>query len=1023
MFLKAKIHLLLLLILVLSSPSVFAQKKFFISNFTTKTGLPDNDLKSLQFDKDGFLWATYTNGLLRFDGYNFRNFVTSKVPYTAFLLSRTLDGEILALDASGTVFEIKNQKIDTLRKGAVNSINYYTSKGFLPSKNFYFKSTTPHFNAKRDTNWFFPPLYLFPQSREDCIIRTKTGLGLYHFTTHKKDLNLEQFNPRNFICINREIYFFSEQNQLYWVNQKQWRAEMCMIKGDILKDPYFKALPELLSSTVWDYNSSASCVLIENNLYEFSAIKNNPKIIESSFITNELPQNCIINALIYKPQDNLLLVSTDTRGLFIYREQKFKFLTYPNPERGTNNAYYCQLELDSNRIFTDWNREFSIKGGTKSSLKIKRNYSDNIFRDRSGFLYYLSGEEHLKKLNPKTNISTPIYDPRKSFVLCYYQEGDSIWVGTTNSIGYIKNDTLHTVKLLDNNSSNSNLFQIMRWKENKIWFCNYTGVFKYDPVRNTVDTLQDLYQKYPYNFTLFKDYLIIGTFGRGYYFYKDGKAVQMPLDRNHYLLQAYFFVNDTLGYTWIGTSNGIYKTRFNDLDHYFKDTSFKVSYMHYGEEDGILSPEFNGGCVPPVVNLKNGYTSMPNVEGLVWFKPSEIKNPDFFKPFFIDGVFADDSLFSVDKHLVLGKDFGTLRIEFSTPYWGTPDNLDIEYCLEGYTKKWVPLKIAQNSLVFSNLPSGEYTFRLRKRSGFDATNYISTALQISIPKKFYETLSFYIICLIGTLLFSFVVARLYARNIQKRNIALEKSVQQRTMELIMANAELKESVSVKDKLISIISHDIVTPLRFITMVARKGSEKHAKIDSEKIQEALIDIKNTSEKLHDNAQNILNWIKHQNKRITLNKSNVALNAFLEEVADMFKEIASNKGTVIINKISDDDLIKSDKSILFIVLHNLISNSTKFTSNGLITITGLALEHTYSIVIEDNGVGMTQEQLQRIQNIQEKKPVTSSNPTIGDGGNGLGYIIISELIEMLSGSIHVASSVGKGTRVEIILPLQI
>lgn len=129
--LKSLIPFLYFLLLVNHSS---AQKKFFISNYTTKNGLPENNLQSMATDKDGFLWASYSNGLLRFDGHNFRNFVTTKIPYTAFVITHTTDQSLLAWDASGTVFEINNQKVETLRKGATNSINYFLPKGTIPSK-------------------------------------------------------------------------------------------------------------------------------------------------------------------------------------------------------------------------------------------------------------------------------------------------------------------------------------------------------------------------------------------------------------------------------------------------------------------------------------------------------------------------------------------------------------------------------------------------------------------------------------------------------------------------------------------------------------------------------------------------------------------------------------------------------------------------------------------------------------------------------------------------------------------------
>lgn len=994
-----------------------AQNKYYITNYTTKNGLPENNLQSLQFDSAGFLWISYSNGLLRFDGFNFRNYTTSSVPYSSFSINKTTQQELLAWDVSGTVFEIKNQKIISLRKGPVNSINYFTLKGTLPSKSYYLNATTPHFNTKRDRNWHYPPLTVFPITGEDAVIRTKTGVGYYHFTQLKRSLDLQSYSPTHFIGINNQIYFFTANNQIYRIDVNLWKVIPCNLIGDLATSFLFKNHPELLSNTFWDYSTSSSCLLFENSLFELKTDASAPNLVKTKLLTSEIPQNCLVTSLIYHPKDELLLVSTDSRGLFVFREQKFKFLTYPNPERGTNNSYYFQLDIDSNTVYTDWGREFTKEGGRKSSLNLDRNYSENVFRDKSGWLWYMKNERILKRYNPRSKEVKTIFNPKNELVLCFYEEGDSIWVGCTQSIGYVKNDTLRIVKELENNNSNSNIFQLMRWKNNKLLVCNYTGLFEYDPITQDLDTIKELYQKYPYSFIVYNDFLMISTFGRGYYFYKDGITRKMPQDANHYLQQAYLFVNDSAGYTWIATSNGIYKTRFADLEKYFYDTTYAVSYLHYGEEEGIASPEFNGGCVPSYITLKNGYTSLPNGEGLVWFKPSEINNPDFSSAVYIDGIYADDSLQIQSKLNVIPSNCRLVRIDFSTPFWGTSDNLMLEYKLEGYSKQWLRLTSNQNSVSFSNLSSGNYVFKLRKRSGLNPNDFIVTSIPFVVEKKYYETIWFLLGCILLAALFTFIVARIYAYNINKRNKALELSVQQRTAELIKANDELKQSVSVKDKLISIIAHDIITPLNFITVVAQKSARKNTQLDYENMQSVLADIKNTTQKLRDNAQNILSWIKHQNKRITINKGNIAVAAFVEDISDQFIEIAASKNSQITVSISEEDIIKSDATILSIVLHNLISNACKFTENGSIEIIGGFTLTGYSFTVKDNGSGMKKEQKARILSIVSKVSGHSIMPVTGDHGNGLGYIIIGELLEFIKGTLSLESEVGVGTSVTI------
>ena len=429
-------------------------------------------------------------------------------------------------------------------------------------------------------------------------------------------------------------------------------------------------------------------------------------------------------------------------------------------------------------------------------------------------------------------------------------------------------------------------------------------------------------------------------------------------------------------------------------------------------------------CIAFMFCVPAGLCSSVNFElpdGLVWFNPTKVIDATLLKPLMIDAVFFDNVPISIENFKVIPSNIQTIRFDFVTSFWGNSDNLILEYRLDGYNKKWLTVRNSQQSIEFSNLQSGQYTLQIRKHAGFGNANFIEAKLPFYVEKQFYEQVWFLFLCALLGVSFTIMVARLYADNIKKRNIVLEHNVQQRTLELSKANQELHHSVTVKDKLITIISHDIVTPLKFITMVARTGGDKNSTLDKEKIQNALFDIKNTSEKLHDNAQNILNWIKYQNKRIVTSKNSVAIGALAEEIAELFKEIAASKGTKIENNISHDDIIKTDKNIISIILHNLVSNAAKFTRNGSILIYTTQDTKNYKISIEDSGNGINAVQLQRIKSILKKEQIQNVNLTSGENGNGLGYVIISELIELLKGSISIESTLEKGTKVTVELPV--
>ena len=1014
--LLAHFPLSIFFLLIGLNASIEAKAQYTSINYNSKNGLTENNVYSLFLDTSNFLWASFDDGLMRFDGKQFRKYFSTLNTYGSLQLCKTLAGEMLILDADGGVFRFYNNKEDTLRKSVVNSLNSYAINGIIPTSSTYLKLLNPHINKNIDKKYFINPFTLLPLSETNYFIRSR--VGLFQFKNGKliTELNLLSYQPSHFIRINGSYYFFSKTNKLYLLDENKLTVTECTLMGNILKRIDFTDSNTNISDLFWDYNNSDPCLLIENSLYSLTASSTNKTVVTCDLLTDAVPDNCSITSIIYSKKNRFIAFGTDTRGLFIYKEALFKTLTYPNPEINTSNAYYSQIEIDSNTLFTDWGRNFTINGGVKSRWNIKCEPEENIFKDRKGILW-LRQNARIFKYNTLTGELKQIYNPTNEIPFSFYEEGDSLWVGSTRGFFYIKNDSIKLNVYLNNGETNTNLSQIFRGKDHKLWFCNFTGVYSYNEQSKTVDTLKSLYLKFPYNISFYGDYLMVGTNGGGYYFHKDGKTVHMPADKTGGLRQVHTIFVDDSKYAWISTNKGLFRTGINELIAYFNDTTHRLVYEYFGEENGIRCTEFNGGANPSYLYLKNGYLSLPTMDGLVWFKPNNINEFISESPIFIDAVYLDGKPALMHTSLNVPAKVANLQIDFTTPYWGNTENLFLEYKLIGYSKDWTSLPGLQRSIYFSNLPSGEYVLQLRKRSRLLHSTFVSIEIPIHIEKKYFETWWFILLCISGVIFLIVVIARIYAKNIKLRNTILEENVKQRTFELTAANNELKNSVSEKDKLISIISHDILTPLRFIKMVASKGADKTTLLEKEKIQSALSDIKNTSERLYDNAQNILNWIKHQNKRIVVHKTNVAIGVLAEEITEMFSEIAASKGTEINNLVSFDDVIKSDKNILSIILHNLVSNSVKFTHHGSIRISAHQIGTSYFICIEDSGYGMNEELLTRIKKTLKKEAQISINISSGENGNGLGYLIITELLELIEAKLSIESTVGKGTKVTI------
>jgi signal transduction histidine kinase len=491
----------------------------------------------------------------------------------------------------------------------------------------------------------------------------------------------------------------------------------------------------------------------------------------------------------------------------------------------------------------------------------------------------------------------------------------------------------------------------------------------------------------------------------------------MPMDASNCLRSVHGFILDDSNYVWMSTNRGIFKTHIEEINSYLSDTTRSIYYSYFGQDDGLENIEFNGGCDPNCIKLKNGYFSFSSMEGLVWLNPLKINDLLPKSDIFIDEISSDNKIIYNRNNILLPSNFNEVSFAISSPYWGNNANLQFEYNLEGLNKTWLPLKNSNLSISYPNLPSGKYILHIRKKAGKGYNNYVFKNIPFEIQKRMYEEAWFLFMCIGFFILGVIGIVRVFSYRIRQRNLQLEKTIQSRISELLDLNNELsasekklKQSVDIKNMLISIISHDIITPLRFISITAKNAFKGKNMLNMDFIK----DIQTTSDKLHHNAQNILNWIRYQNNLIKVSKESVALNPLVEDQLDLIAEMTNQKRNTFINDISYDDVIFTDSTILNIIVQNIFSNANKYCQNATIHVSGEHVGDKYHLHIEDNGPGMSKENLMRIKEIKALRSVE-----VLSNRSGIGYIIIVELLELLHNKISIESEEGKGTKITLIL----
>jgi len=416
--------------------------------------------------------------------------------------------------------------------------------------------------------------------------------------------------------------------------------------------------------------------------------------------------------------------------------------------------------------------------------------------------------------------------------------------------------------------------------------------------------------------------------------------------------------------------------------------------------------------------MANGRLAFPTLEGIVVFDPSDVLDPVPAGRIRLASVQLDGTVMDPATELQFPPDHDELNIQLSLPYWGSPANLQLEYDLSSFQTGWRALDIGERTVRFSRLPPGLYVLRFRKLGAKD--DDALTELRFEVLAPFYRQRWFLVLAGLFTGLLFYLALRINEHRLRKRNLELEYAVRGRTWEIEQANERLRRSVELKERLVSIISHDIVTPLRFIARVARSSAKSGT--EAPELGDNLNDIAVSSDKLYANARNLLSWIKHQEGRIELRPMNVALNPLVEEALDVVRAFAHARNDTLLNEVSLDDVLRTDRDVVLIILQNLITNAVNYTRNGEVVVHGELYGDHYELSVADTGPGITPKALAHVRDIlmgkHGRRGMDHGDPEM----QGLGYVIIGELTGLLGGSVEVAPRETGGTKVTLRLPLR-
>ena len=234
------------------------------------------------------------------------------------------------------------------------------------------------------------------------------------------------------------------------------------------------------------------------------------------------------------------------------------------------------------------------------------------------------------------------------------------------------------------------------------------------------------------------------------------------------------------------------------------------------------------------------------------------------------------------------------------------------------------------------------------------------------------------------------------------------------------NNELKATLTNRDKMYSVIAHDLRSPMASIRMVLNLVvASVSPETVGQELYELLDKANRESEDVHDLLDNLLKWTKSQTGRLNVVLQDLDLNDIIPGVVEIFEIIAQTKHITLNLQKSDTPLVvNADNDMLKTVVRNFLSNAIKFSpENSSIDITMGVENDMAKVSVRDHGVGIAPD---RIDSIFHKGETTYG--TGGEEGSGLGLQLCQDFARKNGGDCTVESVVGEGSTFSVLIPLK-
>lgn len=1024
------ISITVLFVWLLQALSVHGQHNYIIKHYTNENGLPANGIQGIELDKEnGFLWVGTQAGLVRFDGRYFENFGSAKHTAPASriaVIAKNREGTIYCVDDNFSVYRVTGNHPEWALTDTFFTEPFLIRGGSTQIR----KARQIAERLRRHPRGSFLPYWIvFYDELGDSSSFTFNYWGhAYHYNA-KKDTLLYLSNDLSFqhiLQLDGRTYFVREDMELWEYNDSLMKLLPAPVTGMPRRNDKDLIKPQF----IWKPGMKEPLLVFGQDIWKLRHSGNTRYL--QPFCRGCAPAGAhIIAAQVWEEQD-IIFLGSDVDGLFVVRKPFLNAIRSEATAEG-GKAEYAQAETAPGIVTTATGFSFSSLGKLLPRKEADPLYPYTLYQNQGGDRWS-HAKDTIIHFHHQSGRYTRIAVNDGASKMVFAETQGRVYVISDIAIAEITGDRYRLLYKLPASArglkNSLNPDAAIEWKRGILAIATEKLVLFDTEKGKAPDTIliPGLTTKVR---ALFKygEYLLIGTYGQGFYMYKNGVVKKMPSDKNGYLSHAHCFIPDEKGYCWISTNHGLFKASLQALTTAWEKDLPEIYYQYFGKEDGIFNTEFNGGCQPCAIRLSNGWLSFPTMNGVVLFDPLRPHGPPPGGQIFVDEVRIDSALHQATDDYLQALPWHTrnLRFRLVLPQFGNSENIYCSYKLQPYSEEWETQDIIQNNILqFGGLPPGSYTLYLRVRNGFEPDQFGTTVIGFRILKPWFQTWWFYLLCALGFIALIGGVVRWRTARIAKRKEELQELVtlqtqnieaQSRQLETQLKQLQhqqlrLEEDNNIKARLIGIISHDMISPLKFMGYMSKRLRSVFPESDPSYHTAGFI--ANVAQELESLSVNILNWIKFHHQSVKMKPEMFDLQALVTESVEIAATLAKEKGLTFHIDVPAHTQVVQYRQAIGVIVYNLAMNAMKYTGAGSVSIKSESTTEGVLLTVMDTGAGMPPALVKKLNSNES----FVAGYAVGETSKyQFGYVIVKDLLRLVDGSMKVDSVENKGTTVTL------